>query len=111
MSRLPSLRLLRFAMLCAVSVPCRRITRFKMAQQSSRYMQGIDELIAETPIDRVASHYGLPLPTDGTTEYRLNCVFDESCREDTYGHLTVKLTDPAKLIFCHSCRVRGNLLT
>jgi len=82
-----------------------------MAQQSSRYLQGIDELIAETPFDRVASHYGLPLPADGTTEYRLNCVFDESCREDTYGHLTVKLTDPAKLIFCHSCRVRGNLLT
>lgn len=41
---------------------------------------------------------------------RLKCVFNESCSESQYGNLTVK-QDVAKQIYCHSCEVRGNLLT
>lgn len=38
-------------------------------------------------------------------------MFDTKCRDSDYGQLTVSQTDSAKRIFCHSCRVRGNLLT
>ncbi len=82
-----------------------------MGKQNSGYMKGVDELIAETPFERVAAHYGLPSPRPDTSEYRMACVFNEACHESQYGHLTVNLTDPARLIYCHSCRVRGNLLT
>ena len=41
----------------------------------------------------------------------MDCPFDASCSESSYGNLTVSTSDPAKVIYCHSCRVRGNLLT
>lgn len=77
----------------------------------SRRFTDIDRLLAETPLERLTGHYGLPAPDPRAGEYRLDCVFQESCRDNDYGQLTVSRTDAAKRIFCHSCRVRGNLLT
>lgn len=72
-------------------------------------MNNVDELISQTPLSRVLAHYGLPAPqTD--REYRMKCVFSESCSASSYGNLTVR-QDVAKQIYCHSCETRGNLLT
>jgi 5S rRNA maturation endonuclease (ribonuclease M5) len=75
------------------------------------YTHGVDQLIEGTPLDQVLAHFGKPLPQKSTGEYRMPCVFSESCKDSTYGSLTVNLSDPAKVIFCHVCGVRGNLLT
>lgn len=56
-------------------------------------------------------HYGLPLSQKNTGEHRMRCVFTEACADSQYGRLTVNLSDDAKVIYCHSCEVRGNLLT
>ncbi len=82
-----------------------------MAFQNAPYMNDIDELIASTPTERVLDRYGQPLPRTGVSEHRLPCVFNESCVDSSYGTLTVNTSDPARRIFCHSCGVRGNLLT
>ena len=74
------------------------------------YMSNVDELVEQTPLDLVLAHYGLPLSNFNAQEYRMKCVFNEACSESQYGNLAVKL-DVAKQIFCHSCSVRGNLLT
>lgn len=76
-----------------------------------RRFTDVDQLMAQTPLDRVTDHYDLPTPNPQASEYRLECVFDTKCRDSDYGQLTVNQTDSAKRIFCHSCRVRGNLLT
>lgn len=73
------------------------------------YMSGVDELVEQTPLDLVLSHYGLP-PTGNGSEYRMKCVFNESCSDSQYGNLSVKL-DAAKRIYSHCCQVKGNLLT
>ncbi|MEP3479752.1 MAG: DNA primase [Fuerstiella sp.] len=70
----------------------------------------VDELIESTPLSVVLQHYGLPQPETQSKEYRLKCVFDESCSESQYGNLTIS-NDAAKRIYCHSCQTRGNLLT
>ena len=67
--------------------------------------------VERTPLGRVLAHYGLPPPATDSGEYRMKCVFNDACAESRYGHLTVNLDDPAKVIYCHSCQVRGNLLT
>ena len=72
-------------------------------------MSGVDELVEQTPLDLVLSHYGLP-PTGGGNEYRMKCVFNEACSDSQYGNLSVKL-DAAKRIYTHCCGVKGNLLT
>jgi 5S rRNA maturation endonuclease (ribonuclease M5) len=41
----------------------------------------------------------------------MRCCFNESCNDSSYGALTVNLADPARVIYCHVCQVRGNLLT
>lgn len=82
-----------------------------MASKNTPYMNDVDELITQTPIDRVLSHYGQPLPLKGTGEHRMPCVFNTSCIDSSYGTLTVNLSDAARRIYCHSCGVRGNLLT
>lgn len=82
-----------------------------MAPENGGFIKGVDELIADTPFDRVTAHYGLPAPQNAAGEYRMECVFHEACRESRYGHLTVNLSSPARVIYCHSCKVRGNLLT
>ncbi len=74
-------------------------------------MKDVDDLIARTPTERVFSHYGLPVPEKNSGEHRMPCVFNGSCIDSSYGTLTVNVADPARRIYCHSCGVRGNLLT
>lgn len=81
-----------------------------MPQKQGRY-GNIDELIARTTPHQVAAHLGVELPDRHTGELRMACCFNKDCADSTYGTLTVNLDDPANRIFCHSCGVRGNLLT
>lgn len=74
-------------------------------------MKDVDELIEETTVDQVLSHYGKPLSKTGSAEHRMECVFNENCPDSQYGNLSVKLNDVVNRIYCHSCGVRGNLLT
>jgi len=86
-------------------------TYFLLMKYKNRgYMNDVDDLIEQTPLDLVLQHYGLPASRPGTNEYRMNCVFTEACSENQYGNLSVKL-DSAKRIFCHACETKGNLLT
>lgn len=80
-----------------------------MKPKNYGYMNDVDDLIQRTPLDVVLNHYGLPLK-DGSTDYRMNCVFNESCAESQYGNLSVG-TDSFKRIYSHCCKVKGNLLT
>lgn len=73
------------------------------------YMSNVDDMVEQTPLDLVLSHYGLPL-TGNSNEYRMKCVFNEACSDSQYGNLSVKL-DSAKRIYAHCCKVKGNLLT
>lgn len=82
-----------------------------MKPRISGYIKDVDELIEQTSVDQVLSHYGKPLPKTDAAEHRMECVFNESCADNQYGNLTVKLNDAVNRIFCHSCGVRGNLLT
>ncbi len=71
----------------------------------------VDELIERTSLDAVLSRYGLPLVSASPSgEYRMKCLFNDACSESTYGNLCVSL-DTVKRIYCHTCGVRGNLLT
>lgn len=72
-------------------------------------MGDVDQLIADTPLELVLSHYGLPLPQAGAREHRMNCVFNEACSDSQYGNLSIQL-DAAKRLYCHSCQVAGNIL-
>ena len=74
-------------------------------------MKDVDELITETSVDQVLSHFGQRLTDTASAEHRMACVFNEDCDKSQYGNLTVKLSDPVNRIYCHSCGVRGNLLT
>ncbi len=76
-----------------------------------RGFMNVDELIERTSLDAVLSRYGLPLVSASPSgEYRMKCVFNDACSESTYGNLCVSL-DAVKRIYCHTCGVRGNLLT
>ena len=81
-----------------------------MAPDRKSYVN-VDQLIEQTPLEAVLNHYGKPLPKPGSSEHRMPCVFGEQCNESSYGQLAVNQVDAAKLIYCHSCGVRGNLLT
>lgn len=74
-------------------------------------MKDVDTLIAETPVDQILAHFGQRLTDAASGEHRMSCVFNENCSESQYGNLTIKLDDPVNRIYCHSCGVRGNLLT
>lgn len=80
-----------------------------MPNPKSGYINNVDDLINRTPLSLVLQHYGLPQPENSTGEYRMKCVFNETCSDSQYGNLTVR-QDVAKQIFCHSCNTRGNLL-
>ena len=82
-----------------------------MARRNSGYINDVDQLMERTSVDQVLRHYGKSVPERSTGEHRMPCVFNESCRENRYGDLTVRLNDAARRIYCHSCGVRGNLLT
>lgn len=73
-------------------------------------MSDVDSLVEQTPLELVLQHYDLPLPNGLSREYRMNCVFNETCRENKYGDLAVQ-RNAAKRIYCHSCKTAGNLLT
>jgi len=74
------------------------------------YQSDVDGLIESTPLSAVLHHYGLPQPAEHAKEHRLNCVFNDSCADTSYGNLTVAL-DAVNRVYCHSCETRGNLIT
>ncbi|MEZ6055474.1 MAG: toprim domain-containing protein [Planctomycetaceae bacterium] len=74
-------------------------------------MNDVDQLIEQTSVDQVLTYYGKPPTTKTSGEHRLQCVFNEACADSQYGNLTIRLDDPINRIYCHSCGVRGNLLT
>lgn len=78
-----------------------------MPLRNAGYLHDVDALHDQTPLSAVLDHYGLPAATDG--EYRMQCVFNESCGDSSYGQLAVNVD--TKEIYCHSCGVRGNLYT
>jgi 5S rRNA maturation endonuclease (ribonuclease M5) len=82
-----------------------------MPRSFAAYLHDVDRLVEATPLDAVLGHYRLPPAGTSSGEYRMKCVFHEACADAKYGNLTVSLGDPAKVIYCHSCEVRGNLLT
>lgn len=82
-----------------------------MAPRKPGYIHDVDQLIADTPLDAVLQHFQKPLPEKASGEHRLTCPFNPDCADTRYGQLTVNLDDPANRIYCHSCQVRGNLLT
>jgi 5S rRNA maturation endonuclease (ribonuclease M5) len=81
-----------------------------MNSKNRGYMNDVDSLVENTPLDLVLQHYGLPLSQSGSREYRMKCVFNEACSDSQYGNLAIKL-DAAKRIYCHACQTAGNLLT
>jgi len=74
-------------------------------------MNDVDQLIEQTSVNQVLAHYGRQLPDKSSGEHRLQCVFNDGCADSKYGNLTVKLNDTVNRIYCHTCGVRGNLLT
>jgi hypothetical protein len=78
---------------------------------NNRRFTDVDALMAATPLNKVTAHYGLPSPNPESQEYRLDCVFNSECHNSDYGQLTIRQTEPSKRIYCHSCQIRGNLLT
>ncbi|MCA9067094.1 MAG: hypothetical protein KDA96_28735 [Planctomycetaceae bacterium] len=82
-----------------------------MTPQKFGYMNDVDRLIEQTSVSQVLAHYGKPLPEKDSGEHRMDCVFNEDCADSQYGNLTVKLNDVINRIYCHTCKVRGNLLT
>lgn len=80
------------------------------SRKPSSYMSDIDDLVAQTPLELVLSHYGLPLPAAGAREHRMKCVFNEACSDSKYGNLSVQM-DSAKRLFCHVCETSGNVLS
>lgn len=82
-----------------------------MSPRKPGYSNDVDEQIERTPLDLVLRHYGQDAPQHAGGEHRMQCVFNADCVDSTYGQLAVNQSTPAKVIFCHSCGIRGNLLT
>lgn len=74
-------------------------------------MNDVDGQIERTQLDVVLRHYGKAEPQNSSGEHRMQCVFSDDCADSTYGQLAVNQNSPARVIYCHSCGVRGNLLT
>lgn len=75
------------------------------------YINDVDDLIVQTSVEQVLTYFGKSLPSKSSGEHRMPCVFNEDCVGSQYGNLTIRLNDPVNRIYCHSCGVRGNLLT
>lgn len=82
-----------------------------MSPNKRDYIDGVDRLIEETSLEQVLNYFQRSAPQKSTGEYRMPCVFNDTCGDSSYGTLTVNLSDSAKVIYCHACGVRGNLLT
>lgn len=82
-----------------------------MPPRKPGYINDVDGLIAQASVEQVLTHFGKPLPIKSSGEHRMQCVFNDDCSDSQYGNLTVRLDDAVNRIYCHSCGVRGNLLT
>ena len=80
-----------------------------MARESS--YRRIDEVIEATSPYTVSAHFGVDLPQRESGELRTECVFNADCQQSSYGNLAVNLDRAENPIYCHSCGIRGNLLT
>lgn len=71
-----------------------------------------DKWIQATSPEQAAAYYGYPWPdsTAGQNEVRLQCLFNETCHDSTYGNMQVNLDKWWNPIYCHSCHIRGDLL-
>ena len=71
-----------------------------------------DKWIQATSPEQAAAFYGYPWPdsTAGQNEVRLQCLFNETCHDSTYGNMQVNLDKWWNPIYCHSCHIRGDLL-
>ncbi len=82
-----------------------------MSRIPSSYVHDVDRLIAETHPREIAEFYGQSWPDhDAKHDVRLECPIT-NCETSSYGQLVVNVGKPQNPIFCHSCGVRGNLLT
>ena len=73
-------------------------------------MHNVDELIAATHPREVADHFGYPWPNDTSRDnVRIACPVTD-CQPSSYGQMSVRMSPPW-MIKCHTCQVRGNLLT
>ncbi len=82
-----------------------------MAQKKPSYFQDVDDLVQRTPLSQVLAAYSKDQPRSDSGEHRMQCVFDESCADSSYGQLAINQESAGRLIYCHTCGVRGNLLT
>lgn len=82
-----------------------------MRPRNAGYINDVDQLIEQTSVDQVLQYYGQAVPEKADGEHRMQCVFNEACADSQYGNLTVRLNDAVNRIYCHTCGVRGNLLT
>ena len=71
-------------------------------KKNAEYVHNVDELITETSLDEVLVHFGRSPSNKERGEHRMECVFNESCSESSYGNLAVLVSDPANQIYCHS---------
>ncbi|TWT61676.1 DNA primase [Rubinisphaera italica] len=82
-----------------------------MSSTKPAYLSDVDDLIEQTDVSDVLMHFGQTPPNKSSGEFRMPCVFGDSCDDSSYGTLTVNLSETAKRIYCHTCGTRGNLLT
>lgn len=84
-----------------------------MAVEKSAFVNSdvVDDLMRQTAAAEVAAFYGHAWPSDHKgSEARIACPI-AGCEPSSYGKLTVNVADPVAKIYCHSCGVRGNILT
>ena len=86
-----------------------------MPPGSPGFVKNVDEMIAETQPAEVAAFYGYPWPEHASgNEVRMDCMFNDcgaAGTDSSYGRLVVNMAKPENPIYCHTCGVRGNLLT
>jgi len=82
-----------------------------MNSGNRRYMNDVDDLIQSTPLASVLQYFGKDVPSGSSGEHRMQCVFRSECADSSYGQLAVNQDTPARVIYCHACGIRGNLLT
>ena len=64
-----------------------------------------DKWIQATSPEQAAAYYGYPWPDSiaGQNEVRLQCLFNETCHDSTYGNMQVNLDKWWNPIYCHRC--------
>ena len=70
----------------------------------------LDDLIRATSLDEVFAYYGQPYPEKRSgNNLRMECPI-ESCEPSSYGQLSIN-TSPPYFIKCHTCGIRGHIMT